>query len=83
VGGTELDLTVYPFILRGVKLAGVTSALCGRSTRLSIWEALSGPWRPDHLDRIAEIMEPEQLEENIRAILAGKITGRRILKLPK
>ena len=40
VGGTDLPLTVHPFILRGVLLAGIGSSLLPYDRRLEIWANL-------------------------------------------
>src|SRR5204862_5862314 len=45
VGGTDLDLTVHPFILRGVTLAGISSSLLPHDRRLEISRKLSNEWR--------------------------------------
>ena len=37
VAGTELPLSIYPFILRGVTLAGIDSAKCPRPQREEMW----------------------------------------------
>ena len=44
VAGIDIQLTVYPFILRGVTLAGIDSANCPRPERLEMWRKLAGPW---------------------------------------
>ena len=51
VGGMELPLTVYPFILRGVTLAGINSATYPAQRRSDIWKKLAGPWKPKLLER--------------------------------
>ena len=40
-GGTELQTTVLPFILRGVKLLGIDSVMCPMPTRLEVWRRLA------------------------------------------
>jgi NADPH:quinone reductase-like Zn-dependent oxidoreductase len=41
-GGTRLQTTVMPFILRGVSLLGASSADCPLSWRRRLWERLAG-----------------------------------------
>ena len=48
-GGTELKMTVLPFILRGVKLLGIDSVMCPAATRLEVWRRLAGDLKPAHL----------------------------------
>lgn len=81
VGGIELPLTVYPFILRGVDLIGVDSALCPLETRARIWRKLAGEWKPKCLDKIlAEEIPLEALGSRIEKILAGQMVGRVIVR---
>src|SRR5439155_529149 len=53
VGGTDLNLTVHPFILRGVTLAGIGSAMLPHNRRLEIWRKLSHEWRIEGLAELA------------------------------
>ena len=82
VGGTELNLTVYPFLLRGVKLDGIDSAQCPRGRRLEIWRKLSQEWRLDGLERVVREFELEQVSVVVEELLAGRSTGRPIIRLP-
>jgi NADPH:quinone reductase-like Zn-dependent oxidoreductase len=79
VAGAELALTVYPFILRGVTLAGIDSAKCPRPERLAMWKKLAGPWRVELLDRIADEITLDELPDRVDKILAGQIVGRTIV----
>jgi acrylyl-CoA reductase (NADPH) len=79
VAGAELSLTVYPFILRGVTLAGIDSAKCPRPQRLEMWEKLAGPWRVEHLDDMAETVTLNDLPKSVEAILAGESVGRTLV----
>ena len=48
-----LDTTVFPLILRGVSLLGISSANCPMPLRAAIWQRLGADLKPRHLDRIA------------------------------
>ena len=76
VAGTDLPLTVYPFILRGVTLAGIDSAQCPMASRREIWIKLAGEWKPDDLASLATRIDLSQLDEKIADILAAAIRGR-------
>lgn len=81
--GIELPLTVYPFILRGVTLAGIDSAWCAREKRVAIWNKLAGDWKLDNLeDRVTEI-DWTGLDARAQAMLAGEVTGRTLVVPPK
>jgi acrylyl-CoA reductase (NADPH) len=79
VAGTELPLSIYPFIVRGVTLAGIDSAKCPRPQREEMWRKLSGPWRPAGLEQVASEVTLDELPAKIAEILAGKIVGRTLV----
>ena len=79
VAGTDLPLTIYPFILRGVSLAGIDSAKCPRPQRLEMWQKLAGPWRIDRLGELTEEITLDELPDRVQKILAGQIAGRTIV----
>lgn len=79
VAGTDLPLTIHPFILRGVTLAGIDSAKCPRPQRLEMWQKLAGPWRVEVLDDIVEVATLDTLPNYVKEILAGEIVGRTLV----
>ena len=81
VGGMELPLTVYPFILRGVTLAGINSATYPAHGRSNIWKKLAGPWKPKLLEEVTAEISLADLEPKIQEILAGRIMGRVVVKI--
>jgi len=48
-GGPSFDATVFPFILRGVSLLGISSANCPMPLRTSVWQRLGADLKPAHL----------------------------------
>lgn len=79
VGGTDLPLTVYPFILRGVVLAGIDSVWYPANRRAKIWSMLADAKLP--LESLATEVPLAQIETKIQEILAGKITGRVVVHI--
>ncbi len=77
----SLNITVYPFILRGINLLGIDSVHCDLETRKILWKKLSGDWKIDQLENITEEIYLEQLREKIELILKGKISGRVLINL--
>ena len=77
----ELNMTVYPFILRGVNLLGINSAETPMDLRRNIWQKLAGEWKPNNLEKIITECSLEELHEKIDLILQGKITGRILVNL--
>jgi putative YhdH/YhfP family quinone oxidoreductase len=80
VASPELSVTVFPFILRGVRLLGVDSAECPYDLRLKIWRLLSGEWKPNTLEQLCIEITWAELDEWIAKILNGAIRGRVIVK---
>lgn len=81
VGGADLPITVYPFILRGVVLAGISSSSYPAAPRPGLWAKLAGAWKPKMLDQLSTEVRLEDLEPKIQDILAGKIVGRVVVKI--
>ncbi|MGO9108515.1 MAG: hypothetical protein ACLP9L_04715 [Thermoguttaceae bacterium] len=80
-GSNELPVTVYPFILRAVTLAGIDAAWCRSSLRQQAWRRLAGPWKPDGLESMAHFTTLSGLGPYITNILAGRIRGRVVVAL--
>lgn len=81
VGGVDLPLTVYPFILRGTVLAGVTSQNCPDQQRREIWTRLASDWRLPNLDEVVHTVTLAELSSVVDRIRAGELTGRWIVSL--
>ncbi|MDV3469328.1 YhdH/YhfP family quinone oxidoreductase [Stenotrophomonas sp. C3(2023)] len=77
-----LDMTVMPFILRGVSLLGVSSANAPRPLREQVWERLGSDWKPAHLERIctAEV-ELGGLPAVFEKMLGGGSQGRTVVRI--
>lgn len=81
VGGIDLALTVHPFILRGVTLAGIGSAMLPRDRRLEIWNKLAGPWKIANLEELATTIGLTEIESAVERILKGQVVGRTVIQL--
>jgi NADPH2:quinone reductase len=51
-GGPSFDATVFPLILRGVSVLGISSANCPMPLRTAVWQRLGTYLKPGHLDAI-------------------------------
>ena len=78
----DLDMTVMPFILRGVSLLGIGSSASERDIREAVWARLAGDWRPRHLERICtrEVVLAD-LPQVFETMLAGQSFGRTVVRL--
>lgn len=75
VQSPDVDLSVFPFILRGVALLGIDSEKAPADLRRDVWEALAGPWRVDVEDAVTDV-PLEEIDPWIDRILAGETVGR-------
>jgi acrylyl-CoA reductase (NADPH) len=80
-GGHELDLNVYPFILRGVSLLGVDSVECPMERRLKVWEKIAGEWKLENLEDLTTELTLEEVEDRIQLLLARQAQGRAVVKV--
>lgn len=79
--GHELHTNVYPFILRGVHLAGMDSGYCKMNLRKKLWEKLASDWKPSQLDQLVRTCSLQELDQEIGRILEGKQVGRVLVQL--
>lgn len=79
VAGAELPMTVYPFILRGVTLAGIDSAKCPRAPRLEMWRRLAGPWKVDLPPAMITQVTLQETPDRVAQMLAGNVAGRTVV----
>lgn len=82
VNGTDLPLTIYPFIVKGIHLAGIDSVNLPLEKRPPVWKALANEWKPNNLEILVSEVGLEELPERIDQILKGGMTGRTLIKLP-
>lgn len=81
VASPEISLTVFPFILRAVRLIGIDSQNHPAEPRRQIWEKLASEWKPDGLEQTVSEVGLNGLDEKIDLILKGKIRGRVVVNL--
>lgn len=80
VGGTEIPISVFPFILRGIDLAGIDSVECPMPQRERIWNNLAEAWRPVALQELAHEITLREVPAMVDRILRGGVTGRVIIR---
>ncbi|BFP41826.1 YhdH/YhfP family quinone oxidoreductase [Flavobacteriaceae bacterium GF1] len=81
VASPKLELTVFPFILRGVTLIGIDSQNYPMKYRKKVWEMLAEEWKINEEALAYSEVTLEGIEEKIALILEGKLKGRTIIKL--
>ncbi len=73
----QLNTTVFPMILRGVSLLGISSTNCPAKLRLELWNKLSTEWKPKLLSLIhCQTLRLRDLEGGFEKILERRNIGR-------
>jgi putative YhdH/YhfP family quinone oxidoreductase len=81
-GGSELQASVFPFILRGINLLGIDSVSCPMETRLELWRAMADEWKPAGLlTDIAQEVGFDELPQRLGDILRGAVRGRVVVRI--
>lgn len=79
VGGSNLNLTVFPFILRNVNLLGIDSQNYPMQKRQALWNKLATLWKVD-LESLTTEVALADVSSAIDAILQGKTKGHTLVK---
>ena len=80
-GGIELKTSVLPFILRGVRLIGVDSAVTPMPLRRRVWARLASDLKPRHLADIAQVIGLADLPDYFSRMVKGGIRGRAVVRI--
>ena len=79
----ELNTSVIPFMLRGIKLWGMDSANCSIKRREFIWSEAANLVDFEILEKSIQTVSLEELVETYPKILKGEISGRVLVDLNK
>ncbi|WP_214772284.1 YhdH/YhfP family quinone oxidoreductase [Exiguobacterium sp. s39] len=80
VGGAEMTLTVYPFILRGVRLIGIDAVQTPIAYRQTLWQRLASDWQVN-LSSEVDIKTLNDLPEIAEALLTSRHRGRTVIEI--
>lgn len=80
-GGNQLNTTVLPFLLRGVSILGIDSVMCPAVRRQNVWDRLAASLPLQQLDAMTVNRDWSELVDLGKAILAGKLQGRTVVKI--
>ena len=83
VASPDLNITVFPFILRGVSLVGIDSQDSPMEQRQQIWQRMATDWKIDTLENLTTEITLQELDSNIDLILKGGQKGRVLVNLTK
>ena len=80
-GGSELNTTVFPFILRGVSLLGIDSNTCPPDVRREAWSRLARDLSKETLASITQAIPLADVPAMSEAILKGDVRGRVVVEM--
>jgi acrylyl-CoA reductase (NADPH) len=83
VASPKLSLTVFPFILRGVRLIGIDSQNSPMAHRAHIWQKLSTEWKLERLEDLCREVSLTELSPLIDKMLKGGMQGRTLVNLER
>jgi acrylyl-CoA reductase (NADPH) len=75
-GGSKLELTVIPFLLRGVNLLGIDSVMCPRPRRIEAWRRLAEDLPLERLRAMSVEARLGDVPRIAADILKGQVRGR-------
>ena len=78
-GGNNLSASAIPFMLRGVNMLGIDSAMQPYENRVKIWERLNKDFPKSFFESITEVISLSDLPRVGKEILDGKIKGRLVV----
>ena len=77
----ELNMNVFPFILRGVRLIGIDSVECKLEKKQAAWEKLASKWRIETLNNLTNEITLYEIKDAYEQLLSGKAVGRFLVKI--
>ncbi|WP_128253526.1 MDR family oxidoreductase [Falsirhodobacter deserti] len=80
-GGTELSVSVVPFLLRGVNLLGIDSVMCPADLRRRVWNRIAADMPMDKVRGTVTEVTLADLPRLGAEILKGGVRGRTVVNL--
>ena len=75
-GGSKLEHTVIPFLLRGANLLGIDSVMCPKPRRLAAWDRLRKDLPGERMRAMAVEVPLSEVPRLAAEILKGQVRGR-------
>ena len=78
-GGNNISSSTIPFMLRGINMIGIDSAMQPFENRVKAWDRLNNEFPKNLFNKITKVVSLSQLPEVGKQILNGEIKGRVIV----
>src|SRR5713226_3288704 len=80
-GGSTVNTTAFPFILRGVNLLGIDSVYCPMELRRELWQRMARDLKPSTLASMSREVTLDELPQVTASLLKGGVRGRTVVRL--
>ncbi|WP_250518988.1 MDR family oxidoreductase [Caballeronia sp. ATUFL_M1_KS5A] len=80
-GGTDVPASIFPFILRNVRLQGVDSVFAAREKRVEAWSQLAQRVSREHLASITTVVSFDDVFDVATRIVKGELSGRTVVRI--
>jgi acrylyl-CoA reductase (NADPH) len=80
-GGSTVNTTAFPFILRGVNLLGIDSVYCPMELRRALWQRMASDLKPSSLASMSREVTLAELPQVTASLLKGGVRGRTVVRL--
>ncbi|KAF0200921.1 MAG: quinone oxidoreductase YhdH/YhfP [Bacteroidetes bacterium] len=77
----KLEVPVFPFIIRGVRLVGIASADTPMSRRLEIWKLIADKLKSEHLHSLAQTISLDEIPEALIRMKASENIGKILVRM--
>ena len=81
VASPNMDITVLPFILRGVNVLGVDSVELPLEDKARNWTRLAEEWQLPNLGQMATEIGLDGISARVASLLAGEVVGRTLVRV--
>jgi putative YhdH/YhfP family quinone oxidoreductase len=81
IASPVLDVSVFPFILRAVRLVGIASAETPMERRLEIWQLIASRLKPENPGDMCRTISLGEVPRELNLMLAGEQHGKVIVKI--
>lgn len=78
---TELEMTVLPFIIRGISLLGIDSVTIPLAEKQEIWARVATDMKLPDIEQYCEEITLEQTPEYLERFIANKVVGRYVVNV--
>lgn len=80
VASGDLNTSIYPFILRGIRLIGIDSVEQPLYFKEEIWSFIATDFKPDFLSEMVQVISLDDLPKAIDSVLKGNAEKRFVVK---